>query len=601
MTLTAPSRAQSRDVRAVRAAAGAITVTTVSVLPVFLTGALAVQLGDELGFNPAGLGLVVALYFGVSALCSLPVGRLVERWGGAVTSRIAVLGVAVVMLVLAVFADSYASLVAILLCGAWCNVMGQLASNLTLARSVPAHRLGLSFGVKQAAIPLSTLLAGAAVPAVALTVGWRWAYVIASGLALLALLGAPRSGEYVRVPKPPPGERATLALAVLGAGSGLGAGAANALGIFLVAAAVDRGIDPGMAGLVLTFGSVVGFAGRLLHGWLADRRTGGHVAFVAGSMAIGAVGLVLLAVPGTPALTIGTILGFGLGWSWPGLMQFAVVRLNPSAPAAASAIVQTGVYAGGFAGPIAFGFVAARSSFDTAWLAAAATMVAAALLVVLGRRLLVAHRAARRRPPELSERGVRQIRLTQRRVRSVRRPTCRLSTDPLGERDRVERGVHLDVVVEVDEHVPRRPVGRRRHRVLAHRRPAREPLPHPLRPPVERIGRIAADVELGVAVQADVDEAGGHVLEVRELPGRVGHDERDVVRAQQRDERRVPEALVADLHGVPQRTVGIDGRLRPPVEPRVVLAGQLRRRARAARQQREELVDPRRIEAQPRR
>ena len=208
------------------------------------------------------------------------------------TSRIAVLGVAVVMLVLAVFADSYASLVAILLCGAWCNVMGQLASNLTLARSVPAHRLGLSFGVKQAAIPLSTLLAGAAVPAVALTVGWRWAYVIASGLALLALLGAPRGGEHVRVPKPPPGERATLALAVLGAGSGLGAGAANALGIFLVAAAVDRGIDPGMAGLVLTFGSMVGFAGRLLHGWLADRRTGGHVAFVAGSMAIGAVGLV---------------------------------------------------------------------------------------------------------------------------------------------------------------------------------------------------------------------------------------------------------------------------------------------------------------------
>jgi predicted MFS family arabinose efflux permease len=329
----------------------------------------------------------------VSALCSLPVGRLVERWGGTVTSRIAVLGVAVVMLALAVFAESYASLVAILLCGAWCNVMGQLASNLTLARSVPAHRLGLSFGVKQAAIPLATLLAGAAVPAVALTVGWRWAYVIATGLALLAQLGAPRGGEpYVRAPKPPPGERATLALAVLGAGSGLGAGAATALGIFLVASAVDRGIAPGTAGLVLTFGSVVGLAGRLLHGWLADRRDGGHVAFVAGSMALGAVGLGLLAVPGTPALVVGTILGFGLGWSWPGLMQFAVVRLNPSAPAAASSIVQLGVYAGGFAGPIAFGFVAAHSSFTTAWTVGAVTMVAAALLVVVGRRLLVAHR-----------------------------------------------------------------------------------------------------------------------------------------------------------------------------------------------------------------
>jgi len=390
---------ETGDAGAVRAAAGAITVTTVAVLPVFLTGALAVQISGELGFDPAGLGLVVALYFGISAVCSLPVGRLVERWGGAVTSRLAVLGVAVMMLALAGLARSYVSLVVILMAGAWCNVMGQLASNLTLARSVPAHRLGLSFGVKQAAVPLATLLAGAAVPVVALTIGWRWAYVIAAGLALLATLGVPRGVvPHVPTPKPPPGERATLALAVLGAGSGLGAGAANALGIFLVAAAVDRGIAPGTAGLVLTFGSVVGFAGRLLHGWLADRRAGGHVAFVAGSMALGAIGLALLAVSGAPALVVGTVLGFGLGWSWPGLMQFAVVRLNPGAPAAASAIVQTGVYAGGFAGPIGFGFLAARTSFPTAWLSAAATMVAAALLVVLGRRLLVAHRAARSTP-----------------------------------------------------------------------------------------------------------------------------------------------------------------------------------------------------------
>lgn len=394
MTLTAAPTTGDRDAGAVRAAVGAITVTTVAVLPVFLTGALAVQISGELGFDPAGLGLVVALYFGVSALCSLPVGRLVERWGGARTSRVAVLGVAVFMLALAGFARSSVSLVVILTAGAWCNVMAQLASNLTLARSVPAHRLGLSFGVKQAAIPLATLLAGAAVPGVALTIGWRWAYVMASGLALLALLGVPRGGApHVPTPKPPPGERATLALAVLGVGSGLGAGAANALGIFLVAAAVDRGIGPGTAGLVLTFGSVVGFAGRLLHGWLADRRAGGHVAFVAGSMACGAIGLALLAVPGTTALVVGTILGFGLGWSWPGLMQFAVVRLNPTAPAAATAIVQMGVYGGGCAGPIAFGFTAAHTSFPTAWVLAAATMVAAALLVVLGRRLLVAHRA----------------------------------------------------------------------------------------------------------------------------------------------------------------------------------------------------------------
>ena len=44
---------------------------------------------------------------------------------------------------------------------------------------------------------------------------------------------------------------------------------------------------------------------------------------------------VLLALPGPVALVVGVVLGFVLGWSWPGLLQFAVVRLNPEAPAAA--------------------------------------------------------------------------------------------------------------------------------------------------------------------------------------------------------------------------------------------------------------------------
>ncbi|NMI00384.1 MFS transporter [Pseudonocardia acidicola] len=379
---------------ALRAASGAVATTTATVLPIFLTGALAVQISAELGFDPAGLGLVVALYFGVSALASLPVGWLVERFGSGPTSRLAVLGAAAVMTVLAAAARSYPALVAILLCSAWCNVMGQLSSNLTLARSVPAHRLGLSFGVKQAAIPLATLLSGVAVPVVALTVGWRWAYVIGAGLAVSALLLSPRHVAAHERNRAAPGERATAALSVIGLASGLAAATATALGIFLVASAVDRGIDPGLAGLVLTLGSIVGLSMRLLHGWLADRRNGGHVTVVAGSLVLGAGGLVLLATPGTVALVIGTILAFGLGWAWPGLLQFAVVRLNPSAPAAATSIVQVGVYAGGFLGPVGFGFLATHASFPVAWLSGAVTMVIAAAGMIIGRRMLVAHRVA---------------------------------------------------------------------------------------------------------------------------------------------------------------------------------------------------------------
>ncbi|BBF99452.1 nitrate/nitrite transporter NarK [Pseudonocardia autotrophica] len=375
---------------AFRVAAGAVTVTTVSVLPVFLTGALAVQLSADLGFDPAGLGLVVALYFGVSALFSLPVGMVVERVGSRLTSRIAVAGAAVLMAVMAVGARSYWSLVALLLCGAWCNVMGQLSSNLTLARTVPAHRMGLSFGVKQAAIPAATLLAGLSVPAIALTVGWRWAYVIGAVLALAALAACPRA-DATPPARPAKGDRATGALAVIGVAAGLAAGTATALGIFLVASAVDRGIDPGLAGLILTMGSIVGLSVRMLHGWLADRRSGGHVAVVAGSLAAGAIGFVLLAVPGTPALVIGVVLAFGLGWAWPGLLQFAVVRLNPSAPAAATSIVQLGVYAGGFAGPILFGWLATHEGFPVAWSFNAGVMLTSAVLMLVGRRMLLSH------------------------------------------------------------------------------------------------------------------------------------------------------------------------------------------------------------------
>jgi cyanate permease len=299
------------------------------------------------------------------------------------------------MLAVGTLARSFTALLLILLGCAWCNVLGQLSSNLTLARYVPASRLGLSFGIKQAAIPIATLLAGAAVPAVALTVGWRWAYLIGAAVALAALVITPRDTAGRERTVATPGERATAALSVIAVAAGLAAAAANALGIFLVASAVDRGIDPGTAGLTLTLGSVVGLVLRLLHGWLADRRTGGHIAVVAGSLVLGAGGLALLAVPGTPALIIGTALGFGLGWAWPGLLQFAVVRLNPSAPAAATSIVQMGVYAGGFIGPVGFGYLAAHLSFPTAWGVGAVTMLVAAGLMVLGRRMLVAHRVAR--------------------------------------------------------------------------------------------------------------------------------------------------------------------------------------------------------------
>ncbi|MBB5111119.1 MFS transporter [Micromonospora echinospora] len=389
MTETVSRDAPASARRAVRAGAGATVTTIVCVLPVFLVGGLAVQLSDELRFSPAGLGLAVSIYFGVSALASVPSGALVERYGPATVARGGILLSAASLLAVAGLARSYPMLVTLLALSAAANALGQLASNAALAEHVPAHRQGLSFGVKQAAVPVATLLAGVAVPTVALTAGWRWAFVVAAGAALAALPAVPRTGRDRRARAASGGRNGgTGPLVVIGLAATLAAAAANALGTFLVDSAAARGLSPGLAGLTLTLGSAVCVFARVGVGWLADRRAGGHVGLIAGMLLTGSVGLILLAVAGPAPLFAGVVLGFGLGWAWPGLMNFAVVRLHPQAPAAATSITQTGVYAGGCLGPLGLGALAGTVGYPAMWLTAAALMLLAAVLMLLGARLL---------------------------------------------------------------------------------------------------------------------------------------------------------------------------------------------------------------------
>ncbi|MDP9798884.1 MFS family permease [Catenuloplanes nepalensis] len=367
---------------------GGVLATTIAVvLPGFLVGGLAVQIGESFPLSPAQLGIAISVYFGVSALASIPAGRLVERYGSGPTARAAIVLSAASLLAVGLLANSALTLTLLLAAGAGANALGQIAGNAALARHAPPGRQGLSFGTKQAAIPLSTLLAGAAVPTVALTLGWRWAFVLAALLALSALPAAPAAPARVRDHSAPSGH-ATAGLVVVAVAATLAAGSANALGTFLVDATVARGVGPGPAGLALTLGGAVCVAARVLGGYFADKLPGRQLTVISAQLIIGAGGLALLTLGGNPALIAGVVLGFGLGWAWPGLMNFAVVRLHPRAPAAATSVTQTGVYAGGCLGPLTLGFVATHFGYTAMWLAAASAMLGAALCMALGATLL---------------------------------------------------------------------------------------------------------------------------------------------------------------------------------------------------------------------
>ncbi|MGH3088624.1 MAG: MFS transporter [Rubrobacteraceae bacterium] len=375
----------------------AVSAATTGVLPAFLTGGLAVQISDELDFGAAYLGLAVAIFFASAALASIVMGRLVERIGSHGGMRLAAATSALSLLGVALFARSWTALVLCLVVGGLANAMAHPSANLSLAREVPENRQALSFGIKQASIPTATLLAGLAVPTIAATLGWRWAFVGGAVLAVAISLSVPKEDHAV-APKPTKearsGDARYRALALLALGIGLGSTAATPLGAFLVGSSVESGIRVGTAGLLLALGSAFSIVVRIVFGYLADGMSGGRLRLVAGMLAVGIFGFALLATGAPAAIVAGTLLAFGAGWGWPGLFNFAVVHSSPGAPAAATGITQTGASSGAALGPLIFGFVVEATSYSTGWLVCGGISLAAIIAILVGRRMLLSDRAA---------------------------------------------------------------------------------------------------------------------------------------------------------------------------------------------------------------
>ncbi len=378
-----------------RVQVAAVATTLVGTLPVWLTGALAVQIGRDLPFTPPRIGIASGVFFGAAATGSALMGRLAERIGPGRAMRSAAIGSAVVMAALSI-APGYVALLGLLLIAGYGNALAQVGSNLLVAKAIAPSRQGWSLALKQAGVPAGTLLGGLAVPLIGVTVGWRWAYVVGALGALAAAAAVPvavvepggRRRQPGRVGDVPLGPLVLLAVAV-----GFAAGANGTLASFIVSAGVDAGMGESTAGLVLTFGSAAGITMRLLMGRLADRRGGRHLPVVSLLMLGGAAGYLLLA-PGT-VLThlLGAFVAFGSGWAWPGLFNLAIVRLNPGAPAAATGITQTGVYVGALSGPVLFGIVVDQLGYPWAWTLAGITIALASGGVMVGRRRVVEWRA----------------------------------------------------------------------------------------------------------------------------------------------------------------------------------------------------------------
>jgi MFS family permease len=367
-----------------------LTLTVVCTLPLWLTGALAIQMRAELAVGLAALGGAFAIFRAAGALAAIPLGRLSDRLGPVAALRSAAVLAAVASLGVAVQSHSWATLVFWLAISGAANSLGQTAANLALVRTVPQRRQGMAFGIKQSALPVGALIAGLTVPLIALTVGWRWAFVLAAALAVGVACAVPR-GQAERYARPEGarnrryGKRPLIVLAV---GLFLGMSAASSATTFIVESSSTAGVSPAAAGLLLTMGSALSIVTRLVAGALADRRDGAHLRAVGRMQLVGAVGFVLFALHEPVWIVLGSVLAFAFGWGFNGLFWYAIVRLNQATPARATGLVMPGGMLGGLFGPLAFGWLAEAFSYPVAWLVAAGWGLAAGLLMFAGRALL---------------------------------------------------------------------------------------------------------------------------------------------------------------------------------------------------------------------
>lgn len=236
-----------------------------------------------LGVAPAAVGYFVTVVYLGSMVGTATAGGWSARFGPIRVSQVGLL------LCLAGLAAGASGALPAVIIGALLLGLGYgpatPASSMILARASPPRLLALTFSIKQTGVPLGTAIAGAAVPALVLTLGWQGAALaIGAACAVCAAALTPIRARYdaARDRTAPVSLRSAFApvalvlrdrrLLELSLVSFVYAGMQITLIAYLVTFLVESfALSLVMAGMVMAASQFTSVAARIAWGALADR------------------------------------------------------------------------------------------------------------------------------------------------------------------------------------------------------------------------------------------------------------------------------------------------------------------------------------------
>lgn len=365
---------------------------------------LAPEIAADFAISPRLVGVFVGIVYVGSSFGSLLSGTFINRFGAIRVSQVCVLFCAGGLATIAVLPGAWVALLLIVpvVIGIGYGPVTP-ASSQVLALTTPPSRMAFTFSLKQTGVPAGMALAGALLPLMALTFGWRATFIVVAIAGLIIAITAQPirnllDGDRQAGPKVSLGAPRTLLMKVLRhrvltklALLGLVYTAAQlcVMSYLVVYLTESLHISLVSAGLALTALSLSGIFARIFWGAIADRWVSPRVMLGLLGCASGSCAYLTAAFDASWSSTVLVITSIFLGataFGWNGVWLAEIAGQAPTGQAGAvTGAIGFLVFSGVVVGPPSFALlVSIADSYRVGFAVLGTLLLACGLWVLLG-------------------------------------------------------------------------------------------------------------------------------------------------------------------------------------------------------------------------